>query len=65
LKVKVEKKKALCPICGEELVKLYYLGIRRIMNESDSPDYVGSFIDDLVGSDGSLNWCEAHSGSYG
>jgi hypothetical protein len=66
LKVKVEKKKeALCPICGEELVKLHYLGVRRIVKDGESPDYVGSFIDDLVDSDGSLNWCEAPSGSYG
>jgi hypothetical protein len=55
----------LCPICGEELVKLHYLGARRIVKERDSPEYVGSFVDDLVGSDGALNWCEASSGSYG
>jgi len=65
MKVKVEKKKSLCPICGEELVKLHYLGVRRIVKERDSPEYVGSFVDDLVDSDGSLNWCEARSGSYG
>lgn len=65
LKVKVEKRKSLCPICGEELVKLHYLGVKRIAKERGSPDYVGSFIDDLVGSDCSHNWCEAHSGSYG
>jgi len=63
LKVKVEKKKSLCPICGEELVKLHYLGVRRIVKERDSPDFVSSFLDDLVDSDGSLNWCEASSGS--
>ena len=65
MKVKVEKKKSLCPICGEELVKLHYLGLRRIVKDRDSPDYVSSFIDDLVGSDGSPNWVEASSGSYG
>jgi hypothetical protein len=64
LKVKVEKRKSLCPICGEELVKLHYLGVRRIVKERGSPDYVGCFVDDLVDSDGSLNWCEASSGSY-
>jgi hypothetical protein len=26
--------------------------------------YVASFVDDLFGSDGSLNWVEAHSSSY-
>jgi len=65
LKVKVEKRKSLCPICGEELVKLHYLGVRRIVKERDSPEFGGSFIDDLVGSDGSPNWCEAPSSSYG
>ncbi len=65
LKVKIEKRKSLCPICGEELVKLHYLGFRRIVKDRDSPEYVGRFFDDLVGSDGELNWCEAHSGSYG
>jgi hypothetical protein len=65
LKVKVEKKKTLCPICGEELAKLHYLGIMRIVKERGSPDYVRSFIDDLFDSDGSPYWCEASSGSYG
>lgn len=65
MKVKVEKRKSLCPICGEELVKLHYLGVRRIAKERGSPEYVGSFVDDLVDADGSVNWCEAHSGSYG
>jgi hypothetical protein len=64
LKVTVERKKDLCPICGEELVKLPYLGVRRIIKERGLADYVGSFIDDLVGSDGSPNWCEASSGGY-
>jgi ribosomal protein S27AE len=35
LKVKVEKKKELCPICGEDLVKLHHLGVRRIVKEKD------------------------------
>jgi hypothetical protein len=65
LKVKVEKRKSLCPICGEELVKLHYLGLRRIVKERDSPDYVGSFLDDLADENGSVNWVEAPSGSYG
>ena len=64
LNVKVEKKKSFCPICGKELLKLHYLGVRRIVKERGSPDYVGSFVDDLVDSDGSPNWCEAPSGSY-
>lgn len=31
LSITVEKRKDLCPICNEELVKLHYLGIRRIV----------------------------------
>ena len=65
LKVKIEKKKPLCPICGEELVKLHHLGIRRIVKDRNSPEFVGSFVDDLLDDDGEPNWCEASSGSYG
>ena len=65
LKVKVEKRKSLCPICGEKLAKLRYFGDRRIVKQRDLPDFVGSFVDNLIGSDGSLNWCEASSGSSG
>jgi hypothetical protein len=52
-----------CPICNEESVRLHYLGFRRIVKERSSPDYVDSFLDDLVESNGSVNWCEAPSGS--
>ena len=65
LKVKVEKRKSLCPICGEELVKLHHFGDRHIVKNTDESGYVGCFVDDLVGSDGLVNWCEARSCSYG
>jgi len=65
LKVKVEKRKALCPICGEELVKLHYFGDKHIVKNRGESGYVSSFIDDLVDCDCSLNRCEAPSGSYG
>ena len=64
LKVRVEKRKSLCPICGEELVRLHHLGVRRIVKEKGKQGFVYSFLDDVVDSDGSPNWCEAHSGSY-
>jgi hypothetical protein len=64
LKVKVAKKKALCPICGEELVKLRYLGVRRIVKVKGERGYVGSFVDDMVDGNDLPNWCEAPSGSY-
>jgi hypothetical protein len=65
LKVTVEKRKDLCPICREELVRLHYLGIRRIVKVKGESGYVSSFLDDLMDSNGSLNWCEASSGGYG
>lgn len=42
-------------VSARELVKLHYLGLRRIVKERDSPECVGSFIDDLVDGDGSPN----------
>jgi hypothetical protein len=65
LKVKVEKRKSLCPICGEELVKLHYLGVRHIVKERGKQGFVHSFVDDLVDEKGSANWVEAPSCSYG
>ena len=65
LKVTVEKKQSVCPICGEELVRLHHLGIRQIVKDRNSPEFIASFVDDLVDDDGALNWCEASSGSYG
>jgi len=44
---------------------LHHLGVRRIIKDRDSPEFVSSFVDDLVDSDGALNWCEGSSGSYG
>ena len=64
LKVTVEKRKDLCPICSGELVKLHYLGVRPIVKERDASGYVGSFVDDVVGGDGGFNWVEA-VGGYG
>lgn len=65
LKVKAEKRKSLCPICGEELVKVHYLGGKCIVKDKTSSNFVGSFVDDLSDSDGSPIWVEAVSGSYG
>jgi hypothetical protein len=59
------KRKDLCPICNEELVKLHYFAVRRIVRVKGESGYVASFADGLVGADGPLNWCEAPSGGYG
>jgi len=44
---------------------LHYFGDRRIVKNKGESGYVGCFVDNLVGSDGLVNWVEAHSGSYG
>jgi len=64
LKVTVKKRKKLCPICDEDLVKLYHFGSKFIVKNKDASCYEGEFIDDLYGSDGLPNWVEAGSGSY-
>jgi len=64
LKVTVEKRKDLCPICQSDLLKLHYFGVKPIVKVKSESGYVASFFDDLVAADGSPNWCEAHSGSY-
>ena len=64
-KVKVEKKKDLCPICCEKLIKLHYMGVRHITKEKGKEGFVYSFADDLADENGSPNWCEAPSCSYG
>jgi len=65
MKVKAEKRKPLCPICGEELVKLNYLGFRVIVRDRNRAGFVGSFLDDLVDGNASADWCEAPSESFG
>jgi hypothetical protein len=63
-KIAVPKRKASCPICGEELVRLYHLGARNIVKEMGAVDYVGCFYDDMIDADGSADYCEVVSGSY-
>jgi hypothetical protein len=65
LKVTVAKRKDLCPICREDLFKVFHLGGRRIVKVKGEGGYVGSFVDDLMSGDGSPNWCLASSGSFG
>jgi hypothetical protein len=65
LKVTVEKRKELCPICGEELEKLMCLGSLRIVKERGAAGYQAAFLDDLVTADGSLNYQVVRGGSSG
>jgi hypothetical protein len=64
LKVTVEKKKELCPICGEELEKLMYVGSLRIVKERNAAGYQPSFIDSYEAADGSLNYFVVRGVSY-
>jgi len=65
LKVTVEKHKDLCPICASDLVKVHYLGARRIVKGKGDFGYFASFTDDALAGDGSPNWCLADSGDSG
>jgi hypothetical protein len=65
LKVVVPKRKDSCKICGGSLSRKVHCGSRVIVTDRDSPDFVGSFFDDLYDVDGSFNWADASSGNYG
>jgi hypothetical protein len=65
LKVAVLKHKDSCKICGGDLSEKVHCGSRVIVTDRDSPDFVGSFFDDLYDVDGSPNWLDAPSRSYG
>ena len=64
LKVKVEKVKHVCPICGSDLVKLIYLGLEPIVKEKGASGYKAELFEDLYGSEG-VRFVEAPSGRYG
>jgi hypothetical protein len=64
LKVVVERKKQVCPICQHELVRLIHCGVRRIVKGRSECGFVPFFYDDLVDVDGSSNWIEAPKRSF-
>jgi hypothetical protein len=72
LKVKVEKPKVLCPICGNELAKVRYVGKLGLENYSEqcfvtnrcSPLFKQEFLSDLTDSGGHPLWVY-DSGSHG
>lgn len=64
LKVTPEKRKDLCPICQEDLEKLFHVGVRRIVKVKGQCGYVGSFLDDVFDEDGRANWVLASSSTY-
>jgi hypothetical protein len=63
LKVKVEKRKVLCPLCRHECVKLLYFGSKNFVLDRDSPYFVRDGFDDLV-EDGRVVWVEDTRPSY-
>jgi hypothetical protein len=64
LKVKVEKHKHTCPICGSELVKLIYLGKELLVRDKSAFGYKAELFTDLYDSDGSVRFAEVDSGRY-
>ena len=58
LKVTVEKHKHLCPICNEELYKVYYHGFERIVTDRKAFGFVPYLFVDVFASDGSKMWVE-------
>lgn len=63
LKVKVEKRKASCPCCGRELIRLRYFGMKRFVLDRDSPYFVYESFDDLE-EEGRVVWEEVPSSRY-
>ena len=69
LKVRVAKRKVLCPLCGHDLVKLLYYGSKNFVLNRDSSYFARESFDDLV-EDGRVVWVEDtrleywRSGSY-
>jgi hypothetical protein len=57
LKVKVEKRRVLCPLCQHELVKLLYFGSKRFVLDRDSPYFERERCDDLE-EDSRVVWFE-------
>ena len=57
LKVKVEDKKHICPVCQHDLVKLRYFGIENFVLDKSSPLYRREFFADLMEGDNRV-WVE-------
>lgn len=58
LKVKVEKRKALCPICQNELVKLRYFGDKVWVTDRDAVGFEREFTDGVTDDAGRMVWVE-------
>jgi hypothetical protein len=68
LKVTIEKRKDLCPICQHDLGAIRYFGVKRIVFDRSSSSYRRDSFEDLE-EDGHVVWvesvkCKFGSGSY-
>lgn len=61
-KVKTE---SLCPACGDEMGRCFYVGKRHIVKDIGSADYVPLFVDDEFGEDGEPNYVDVVGGRFG
>jgi hypothetical protein len=65
LKVTIEKRKELCPVCGSGLFPLFYYGVKRFVLDRDSPDYRRDSVEDLM-EGGRVVWVvRERSGKHG
>jgi len=63
LKVTVEKRKVLCPICQHDCIRMRYDGLREIVVDRSSVGYVRDSFEDLV-EGGEVVWSEAPEPSF-
>jgi hypothetical protein len=66
LKVTVEKRKDVCPICQHDLIGIRYFGVKRFVLNFNSFDYVRDSVEDYE-EDGRVVWVESvkcRSGNY-
>jgi len=64
LKVRVEKRKELCPICQHDLIGIDYHGIKSFVKDRCSPDYKQDSLEDYE-EDGYSVWAERVRKRYG
>jgi len=64
LKVTIEKRKEVCPICQHDLVRVDYFGDKRFVEDRCSLDYVRDSFEDFR-EDGRVVWFEHQGKAYG
>lgn len=64
LKVTVEKRRSLCPLCKYELIDIQYNGKKRLVTDRNSPDFKRESFEDFI-EDGLPAWSEKVKKSWG